>query len=165
MVCTVIEVISTTHPTTTISFQNSWETFRDGKRYREGFSTCPLGDNLCPMLWQCLQCYKLDVSFLTDIRRYSSRLFTCKNCNFGAYMEEKNFRGLEHLRGWSVLDIRFWIIFQGGCNMITAIWFESGIHWRKACGMYTEEIKFYVHSSPQELHILKFIQSGWHWNA
>lgn len=161
----MIEVNSTTHPTTAVSFQNSRETCQDGKRCRGQVEKPSLGDNLCSMLWQRLQCYKLYVSFLTDIRRYSSCIFTCKNCNFGAYMERKSFRGLEHLRGWSVLDIQFWIIFQGGSNLITAIWFESGIHWRKACGMYTGETKCYVHRSPQELRILEFIQSGWHWNV
>lgn len=63
---------------------------------------------------------------------------------------KKDFKGLEYLRGWRVLDVQFFdFVLQRECsNLITAIWFESGIHWWKLCGMYLEEIEFYVHSGP-----------------
>lgn len=62
----------------------------------------------------------------------------------------ENFKGLEYVRVWRVRDVQVLdFVLQKECsNLITAIWFESGIHWRKLCGMCFEEIKFYIHSGP-----------------
>ena len=63
---------------------------------------------------------------------------------------KENFRGLGYLRGRRVLDVQVLdsVLYKECSNLITAIWFESGIHWRKLCGMQLEELKFYVHSGP-----------------